>query len=465
MNNVALHANYKNELIEVYGAANTQVLEQLGQILVPHAVSIAKHFYTVMLENESSVDFLSNELVENRLAMSMTAWISELFVPHSTLLDIDDLIVKQVQIGHVHARIDLPMSLVNFGMRTLKVSMSAYIQQSSLSASDESKCLILMNKLVDTMTALINDSYVTDVVVSEKNAQSFRMHVSSKTLAFDFERLRTSLLDWTRRILSKLHEDEIDLTTVPTIRHSDFGLWVTHKGALILAGRPELDLLMGFVTDANFIVEQILKLEPQNSHNEDFNSLIDELNEHVTKVIWILGNTAQEMIDIDNGRDALTHLFNRRYLSTVLHHQTECSIKTGIRFGILYIDIDNFKHLNDNHGHDNGDLVLQQFASYLSQGIRTGDFVFRYGGEEFLIVLADITKKQLPIIAEKVRYLIQDAPFKLNDDTTINITTSVGAAIHDGHPDYQRTIAAADTALYLAKEKGRNRVEIHNDQH
>ncbi len=461
MNELPLQETYKRELKALYGEAHSEVLNRLATILRPHSESIAKNFYQVMLGNESAVTFLTNELVEHRLSYSMKIWISELFTPRSSLSEIEELIVKQVQVGHVHARIDLPMSLVNFGMRTLKVTMSDYIKQAELSQDEESECLILMNQLVDSMTALINDSYVTDIVVNEKNAQAFRMHVSSQSLAFDFERLRTSLLDWTRRVLTKLHEKDIDIATVPTIRHSDFGLWLTHKGSIILTGRSELILLVEFVSDANDIVEQILALEQHNHQNKNFNRLIDELNEHVTKVIWILGNTAQEMLDIDSGRDSLTHLFNRRYLSTVLRHETECSTKTGMRYGILYIDIDHFKIFNDQYGHDNGDAILQQFATHLSQAVRTGDFAFRYGGEEFLIVLADITEEQLPTIAEKIRSLIENVKFKLTDGTTVNVTVSIGAALHAGHPDYQRTISDADAALYLAKENGRNRVEIN----
>lgn len=463
MNNLPSQEIYKTELKGLYGESNSETLSRLSRILTPHATSIAKDFYQVMLDNEPAVIFLSHELIESRLSRSMAVWITELFVPQDSLSDIEELIIKQVQVGHVHARIDLPMSLVSFGIRTLKASMSAHIQQEKLNAETESKCLILMNALVDTMSSLINDSYVNDIVVNEKNAQAFRMQVSSQSLAFDFERLRTSLLDWTRRILTKLHEENIDKSTVPTIRHSDFGLWLTHKGALILTGKPELKLLIEFVSDANALVEQILDLDQHNSKNEHFNRLIDELNEHVSNVIWVLGNTAQEMLDIDSGRDSLTHLFNRRYLSTVLHHETECSIKTGMRYGVLYIDIDHFKDLNDNHGHDNGDTILQQFAMHISQTVRTGDFTFRYGGEEFLIVLADITQEQLPIIAEKVRALLDRAEFKLNDEKSIHLTASIGAALHDGHPDYQRTIANADKALYLAKENGRNKVVIHSN--
>jgi len=163
---------------------------------------------------------------------------------------------------------------------------------------------------------------------------------------------------------------------------------------------------------------------------------------------------------VESGRDALTHLFNRRYIDTVLKHETECSLKSGMHYGILYLDIDHFKRLNDQYGHEAGDTVLQQLANTLMQSVRVGDFVFRFGGEEFLIVVTDITAEQIARIAEKVRKMIEDYEFKLKNETVLSVTISVGAAFHDGHPDYQRTIRRADEALYLAKDSGRNKVVV-----
>jgi len=459
MNQLQLQQTYERELAELYHVDNADTLSLLAEKIVPNAALIARSFYRVMLQNQFSVEFLTSELVETRLKVSMTAWIEGLFKAHNTIDDIRNFLEQQVQVGHVHARIDLPMSLVNFGMRTLKGAITEIIQ-AEIESPKQADSLVLINAIIDSTTALINESYLIDIVASEGEAQAFRLHVSSQSLAFDFERLRTSLLDWLRQVLSKFHEKTLNEATFPTIRHSDFGLWLTHKGALILTGRPELEVLLTFIGDANEIIDKIKKLDHRGQDLEQFNQLIEDLNAEVTKVIWILGDTAKEMLDIDSGRDALTHLFNRRYISTVLRHETECSIKTGMRYGVLYIDIDYFKNLNDEHGHDNGDLILQQFAYNLSQSVRTGDYVFRYGGEEFLIVLADIKESQLASIAEKVRALIENTAFKLADESLISATVSIGAAIHDRHPDYQRTITNADKALYRAKEKGRNRVEI-----
>ncbi|HEC90051.1 MAG TPA: GGDEF domain-containing protein [Alphaproteobacteria bacterium] len=163
---------------------------------------------------------------------------------------------------------------------------------------------------------------------------------------------------------------------------------------------------------------------------------------------------------MESGRDTLTRLFNRRFLPTVIQHETELSTKHETPFGILLFDIDHFKKVNDTYGHDAGDMVLRQFAEILARSVRANDYVFRFGGEEFLIVLGDVVEKEAFTIAENARKTVADAPFKIGSGKILDITTSVGIAIHDGHPDYNRTIKRADEALYSAKHGGRNRSVI-----
>jgi diguanylate cyclase len=184
------------------------------------------------------------------------------------------------------------------------------------------------------------------------------------------------------------------------------------------------------------------------------------LNISVSRALWVMSDIAKEIIYKDNGRDPLTHLFNRRYLNTVLRHETECSLQRNLIFGLVMIDIDFFKKINDTFGHDNGDVVLAQLADILMSQVRAGDFVFRLGGEEFLIVLSDIDEKVLERIGNKLRLEVENTKFILRDEREISLTVSIGAAMHDAHPDFQRTLKRADDALYEAKRNGRNQVVV-----
>jgi len=123
------------------------------------------------------------------------------------------------------------------------------------------------------------------------------------------------------------------------------------------------------------------------------------------------------------------------------------------------IDIDNFKIFNDTYGHAAGDQILIKIAEALYESTRNSDYVFRYGGEEFLIVLIETSKAEAYSIIERLRRKIQEKSIYLQKDEKVKVTISAGVAMYNGHPDYEYLIKVADDALYRAKANGRNRIE------
>jgi len=166
------------------------------------------------------------------------------------------------------------------------------------------------------------------------------------------------------------------------------------------------------------------------------------------------------MATMDSSRDPLTRLLNRRYLPVVLQKETEISIKHGQRYAVLFVDIDRFKQINDQYGHDTGDHVLRSLAERLAETVRAGDFAFRYGGEEFLLLLSDSNEGQAMQVAERLRFAVENNPVQLDDGRELAVTLSVGLALHEGHPDFWQVVRRADAALYRAKNEGRNRVVL-----
>src|SRR5690606_6924912 len=120
----------------------------------------------------------------------------------------------------------------------------------------------------------------------------------------------------------------------------------------------------------------------------------------------------------------------------------------------------HFKQINDRWGHSAGDLVLRQVAEVILDTVRLSDFVFRYGGEEFLVALIETDVKQGCEVAERIRNELRSRELRLPDGATFAVTASIGLAAYEGHPDYVYLIDAADRALYRAKEAGRNRTLI-----
>ena len=163
--------------------------------------------------------------------------------------------------------------------------------------------------------------------------------------------------------------------------------------------------------------------------------------------------------------DQLTGLYNRRYLEEVLEKIASSTIREKSLLGILMIDVDYFKKVNDTLGHDAGDMVLKELSQVLINSVRDSDFVVRYGGEEFIVILQNIKEEDGVIqAAEKIRKTFENTKIPINGKT-LQKTISIGAAIFPKDTNkIWEAIKFADLALYEAKRSGRNKVVRFNEK-
>ncbi len=159
--------------------------------------------------------------------------------------------------------------------------------------------------------------------------------------------------------------------------------------------------------------------------------------------------------------DGLTGVFNRRYMEVRLDEEIHRSQRYGKRFSLILVDVDHFKRVNDTWGHATGDMVLQEVSRRLVENLRETEMVFRYGGEEFLVILPETTLQQAMVVAQRLCDAVRKHPFPTLGGTSVfRVTLSAGVAEYPAHgSDKMTLLAAADQALYLAKQRGRNRVE------
>ncbi|WP_281974435.1 sensor domain-containing diguanylate cyclase [Halobacillus litoralis] len=162
--------------------------------------------------------------------------------------------------------------------------------------------------------------------------------------------------------------------------------------------------------------------------------------------------------------DQLTKVPNRRYFFDKLKDELERVEKTNSFLALLFIDMDNFKQINDRYGHQIGDEVLVIFTKRVEQGLRNSDFLSRLGGDEFVILLSGLTSLAQPQqVADRMMERISE-PILLRG-YTISINVSMGISIYPEHGTSQGVLMSkADHALYEAKEKGRNRVSIYKQE-
>jgi two-component system cell cycle response regulator len=159
-------------------------------------------------------------------------------------------------------------------------------------------------------------------------------------------------------------------------------------------------------------------------------------------------------------KDQLTGLHNRRYMSRHLSTLISSAETSGKPVAFLIIDIDHFKSVNDNHGHDVGDEVLREFADRIAANIRGIDLACRYGGEEFVIVMPDTDMEFAHAIAERLRKSVESTPFNISREPhNLKVTISIGiAGLEQTGDSAEALLHRADQALYRAKREGRNRV-------
>ena len=157
--------------------------------------------------------------------------------------------------------------------------------------------------------------------------------------------------------------------------------------------------------------------------------------------------------------DQLTQLPNRRYIDTFLENQLRDYHSLGIPFGVMMLDLDFFKRINDAYGHGTGDEMLKMVAATFQNAMRRNDFIGRWGGEEFVAILRGVTHLELRTIAEKICRLVEQSGMKRGEEY-LRVTVSIGTSLVQPEDNAISIVQRADQALYISKNEGRNRVTL-----
>lgn len=158
--------------------------------------------------------------------------------------------------------------------------------------------------------------------------------------------------------------------------------------------------------------------------------------------------------------DDLTQLSNSRHFYEEIDREIERANRYDSRLSLLLFDIDNFKRYNDTYGHTEGNKVLSKLGEITKVSLRRPDTAFRYGGEEFTVILPETEAKGAVVVAERIRKAFEAVPFFPSADEAVHNTMSVGVSQYEPTEDSTAFVKRADKAMYLAKAKGRNCVEF-----
>ncbi len=336
----------------------------------------------------------------------------------------------------------------------------------------------MMTKIIDRCLAL--DARATDVynLLAEKggdrNIRNFWLQIAKNNelhLVY-WNQLRTwaetGYLDNIFEDSGKVLEDLDTLETRIDSLTSQAKQVVDLEKAFALAFKLEFYLLHPIFEQLLQYQQSLAEKSPETvGYDRHVNLLFEGLYEHdlVTMELELLGETLHRLwqenrkMAILSNTDELTGVLNRRGLFNAMRHLAHLTQRNRNTAGVLMIDIDHFKQINDTCGHQYGDQVLQYVAATIRDNIRASDVIGRYGGEEFLVFLSTVDPDALKDVAEKIRLAVASGD-GVDQPVTISIGGASGRIGKHVDQSLQLLIQVADKNLYQAKAEGRNRIKV-----
>jgi len=435
----------------VYSSVDAYTRGQVAAVVSDSANELVDAFYSTLLADAEAGPRLSHEIVATRLHKGMKGWLKGLLCVREQG-DIAALMAVQKKVGEVHARVHIPIHLVMAGARILKNEIALRLRASDLDGVAASVATQYVCNLFDLAIEQMSRAFMRDINRGARNDEAYRLFALGQNISTERERQRAALLEWSQAVLIGLHYRAPE-QVLPRLAASEFGLWLQHKGGVLFESAPALRQITEAVARLDDVVlPSLLQGGPASLPDQ-----VRELQELVARIKHLLNGLFDMVAEIESGSDPLTNVLNRRFLPSVIGREILIATRERSTFSVLLLDIDHFKAINDQHGHAGGDQVLRQFAEVVHQSCRSSDFVFRYGGEEFLVVLVDTARDAALLVAEKLGAEIRRHAFMIPEVGALRITASIGVAAFDGHPDYAYLIDRADKALYKAKQSGRDR--------
>lgn len=439
---------------EILESVDPERVEHMSEIAQAYAHDFATTFYTTLMADAQAQHFLNHGQVKSRLHDSLQDWVRQMCEPDS-LSSVQSIYARQSKVGEVHARTGVPVSIVLKGARLLKREFEKKAMACDEPLEKRLQCIQVFGRLIDLSMEAMSEAYAVSMDQKSRSSEAYRLFSLTENLATERERQRAGVLDWQSRFMFEAAVAS-DRTRLPKIRESEFGLWFRHKGMYAFQGAGEVDLISNAMTQ---IDEECLAslCEPALDTTQRYD-LIHRTKGLADNILAQMNTLFAKSLEVESGKDVMTGLLNRRFLPSILTREIEFSRQHNKSFTLASIDIDHFKSINDKYGHEAGDSVLVEIASLILSRSRGGDFVFRMGGEEFLMVMVDVSPPQAEKLAERLREAIEHNLFTLPNQQGIRATVSIGLTSYNGHPDYQYLLRKVDRALYKAKSQGRNQV-------
>lgn len=352
---------------------------------------------------------------------------------------------------------DTPYIIITNELNNLKTFLIKQLNPDSLSNN-----IVALLALCEQINNRIAFAYLQEYIKKLKSINNLRIaslsEVMDKNILIHYESHLLWLSELAKCIEARSQENfpELDANLC------DFGKWLQTEGKSLISNNSKFKSISALHSNLHLFAHKIYSIMLSQEHHI--------ITTYLEKCEMLSLSIGTELALIDNIlmnhkvlKDPLTGALNRQGLGNIFKNQYELSLATSNPFVFAMCDLDNFKKLNDNYGHLFGDEVLKSFVSTVKSKTRSSDIIMRYGGEEFILMLAAASKEEALHVLEKIRAEFHQIEFTHKEERVI-CSVSIGFVeirpnLHYKPHFLEDYIGVADQKLYSAKKAGKNRIE------
>jgi diguanylate cyclase len=453
----ALRASRRREL---EAEAPPGVRELVATAVREHADMVVNDLFSELAFDEDARLYLTRDVIENRLRAELVDWLKTQFNLSSTR-DHVAVVAAQQALGQVHARILVPLDLMFRAMILIRRGLSRAVIESTSDEGDAAAAVMLVADVVDNARDTIVDAYHEVASASVRDDEVLRGAVGGVHLEIQSERLRAAVFDWHRQFVTELLvPSKRRLERLPSLDASEFGRWIRHRGRWAIGEGRELHQLARLVEQVDEIVTEADAARAPDVRAADAAALMSRIDPLIAELSWVLNTLAERAADEEGGAVKHQRAMDPRHVPSVLRHEVQLGLAEGRAFAVVLVEVDNLRQISGSYGYEAAETVLRAVAELLNSGIHASDFVFRYGAQQFLVVLTDADEPNAQQRADELLRRVRRLEVSVKGDRSAVVTASLGVALYDGHPDPDRVVRRADEALSAASAAGGDRVEI-----
>ena len=310
------------------------------------------------------------------------------------------------------------------------------------------------------ITTLYLDKFLNQLKLKNELRLSHIESMTDKKFMIHYE----NHIKWIIRLILYIQEENFD-DNYPELNPTmcDFGRWMRSSATSYLLSTSHFKVIEKLHMNLHDLAANVVNYCKANkSHPATLIHLMHRIDYYSLEI----GNEIAFLNEIEeSAKDPLTHLLTRRLFNKIMLNKIDIAKATGREFALMMCDLDHFKLVNDTYGHAVGDVVLQDFSKILEKSLRKSDYIFRFGGEEFMILLPMTDKEETLMLAQKICNLTASRELAV-ENIKIHYTVSIGtitvlvdSKVETTQETIDKYVTEVDEKLYLAKDRGRNRVE------